>query len=62
LLGSLGAFYCLRNEAIPLTLRLLTLRFPQLPAVEPRVPGIILRPVSVGYLTGPNRDEPQLAA
>jgi hypothetical protein len=62
LVGSLGAFHCLRNEGIPLAYRLLTLRLPQLPPMEQTTPGIMLRPMAVGYLAEPERDEPQLAA
>jgi len=58
--GSLGTFYIIRNEILPMLLRITAWTFPK-PADQPQ-PGVILRPVSVGYLSGQGSSDRSIAA
>ena len=49
--GSMGIVCLIRNEAIPFTVKLMTLRLPTFSPSERPVPGFVLRPFRDGYLS-----------
>lgn len=58
--GSMGTFYIIRNEVLPMFLRMITWTLAK-PA-EQSQPGVILRPVSIGYLSGQSSPDRSIAA
>jgi hypothetical protein len=61
--GFMGTFFIFRNEAMPLAVRLMTLRLPAFKPAERRVAsGFILRPLQNGYMAGQSSNEQRLAA
>ena len=60
--GSMGTFFIFRNEAMPLAVRLMTLRLPAFKPAERAAPGFLLRPLQNGYMAGQSSDEQRLAA
>lgn len=61
--GSLGTFFILRNEGVPLAVRLMTLRLPTLrPADRRAIPSFVLRPLQGGYMAGQSNENHRLAA
>ena len=61
--GSMGSFFILRNEAIPLAVRLMTLRLPSFkPAERSTAPGFILRPLQNSYMNGQSNEDQRMAA
>ena len=60
--GSMGTFFILRNEAVPLAVRLMTFRLPTFKPAERAARGLFLRPLQGGYMAGPSNDNQRLAA
>lgn len=63
--GSMGLACFIRNEAVPLTVKLMTLRLPTFKRSGRRVQGVVLRPVRNHYLsleTGTDTDTDQRLA
>jgi hypothetical protein len=61
--GFMGTFFIMRNEAIPLAVRLMTLRLPSFkPAERSTVPGFLLRPLQNSYMTGQSNEDQRVAA
>lgn len=60
--GTLGIFYLVHNEVTPLLVRLMAWRMPTPQRVAQPRPGIILRPMAVGYLPGRPARETRVAA
>ena len=61
--GVMGTFFILRNEGVPLAVRLMTLRLPTFrPAERSSVPNFVLRPLQAGYMGAQSNEEQRLAA
>ena len=60
--GSMGLFFILRNETVPLAVRLMRLRLPTFKPAERLARGFILRPLRDGYLGGESAENQRLAA
>lgn len=61
--GSMSCFYIVRNEAVPLAVRLMMLRLPTFKSMGRRIsPALMLRPAANSYLGGRNDNGQRMAA
>lgn len=60
--GAMGTLFILRNETLPLLVRLMTLRLPTFKPAERIAPALILRPVQGGYAGNQSQHSQRLAA